>query len=56
MHAFLYPDKDLMTTTNTTEKSLKKFPFSEAELLENIDEDNAHSDEVAVLIEREFSN
>ncbi|WP_347455836.1 hypothetical protein [Acinetobacter thermotolerans] len=42
--------------TDNTNNALKKFPFSEAELLENIDENNAHSDEIYVLIEREFSN
>ena len=32
----------------------KKLPFSEDELLENIDEYKAHADEIAVLTEDEF--
>jgi hypothetical protein len=43
-------------TTDSTNDASKKFPFSEAELLENIDENNAHSDEIYVLLESEFSN
>ncbi|WP_171263828.1 hypothetical protein [Acinetobacter sp. ANC 5600] len=45
-----------MTTIDEQEKSLKNFPFSEAELLENIDEYNAHADAIAVLVESEFCN
>ncbi|WP_347454224.1 hypothetical protein [Acinetobacter thermotolerans] len=40
---------------NSTENP-KKFPFSEVELLENINEDKAHADEIAVLLESECSN
>ena len=40
----------------TVETPKKKFPFSETELLENIDEYNAHADEIAVLLESEFCN
>ena len=32
----------------------KKLPFSEDELLENIDEYKAHADEITVLTETEF--
>lgn len=35
-------------------QNLKKFPFSEAELLEKLDEYTAHADEIAVLIETEY--
>ncbi len=45
-----------MTTINSTNNSQTKFPFSEAELLENINEDNAHADEMAILIENELGN
>lgn len=45
-----------MTTTGDAEKSLKKLPFSEDELLKNIDEYNAHADEFFALIESEFCN
>ena len=38
----------------TNSEDPKKFPFSEAELLENIDEYNAHADELAVLQEAEY--
>ncbi|MDD9318393.1 hypothetical protein [Acinetobacter lactucae] len=37
---------------NDTENQ-KKFPFSEAELLENMDKYTAHADEIAVLTEAE---
>lgn len=40
----------------TVETPKKKFPFSEAELLKNIDEYNAHADEIVVLMESEFCN
>lgn len=39
---------------NTVEISENKFSFSEAELLENIDEYTAHADEIAVLTESEY--
>lgn len=39
---------------NTVEISENKFSFSEAELLENIDEYTAHADEIAVLTEAEY--
>ena len=42
-----------METIDNTSNSLKKYPFSEAELLENIDEYNAHADEIAIVIESE---
>lgn len=35
-------------------KNPKKLPFSEAELLKNIDEYNAHADELAVIQEAEY--
>lgn len=38
----------------TNSEDPKKFPFSEAELLENIDEYTAHADELAVLQEAEY--
>jgi len=41
---------------NTVEILEKKFPFSEAELLKNIDEYNVHADEIVVLMESEFCN
>lgn len=43
-----------MTTTNDPENSLKKLPFSEDELLKNIDEYNAHADEIFALVKSEF--
>ncbi len=45
-----------MTTINSTNNSTKKFLFSEAELLEGINEDNAHADEIASLISSEVNN
>ncbi|WP_171406572.1 hypothetical protein [Acinetobacter cumulans] len=42
-----------MHTMNDTENP-KKFPFSESELLENIDEYRAHADEIAVLTQAEY--
>lgn len=39
---------------NTVEIPENKFPFSETELLENIDEYKAHADEIAVLTEAEY--
>ena len=45
-----------MTTIDDTEKSLRKIPFSETELLKNIDEYNAHADEIVVVMESEFCN
>lgn len=45
-----------MKTPDNTEKSLNKFPFSESELLKNMDEYNAHADEIFALIESEFCN
>lgn len=41
---------------NTVEIPENKFPFSEAELLKNIDEYNAHADEIFALVESEFCN
>lgn len=38
---------------NDTENP-KKFPFSESELLEHMNEYTAHADEIAVLTETEF--
>lgn len=48
-------DERNMHAVNDTENQ-KNFPFTEAELLENIDEYNAHADEIAVLLESECSN
>lgn len=39
---------------NTVEISENKFPFPEAELLDNLDEYTAHADEIAVLTESEY--
>lgn len=44
-----------MSTINSTNNSQTKFPFSEAELLENINEDNAHANEIASLISSEVN-
>jgi hypothetical protein len=45
-----------MSTINSTNNSQTKFPFSEAELLENINEDNAHANEIASLISSEVND
>lgn len=41
---------------NTVEITDKKIPLSEAKLLKNIDEYNAHADEIVKLMESEFCN
>lgn len=43
-----------MNTTDILEKSLDKFPFTESELLKDLNEYNSHSDEMAVINESEF--
>lgn len=45
-----------MNTINSTNNSQTKFPFSDAELLENINKDNAHANEIASPISSEAHN